>query len=70
MESTAASSTWGPDGTFSFEVNGFFASKIEDVVTFRSSGIGWRVVLVGSLVFVAGFNAGPPQRSLHLPTRL
>ena len=41
MESATATSTWRPDGTFSFEVNGFFASKTGDVVTFKGSGIGW-----------------------------
>jgi hypothetical protein len=40
-EMATAVSAWRPDGTFSFEVNGFFASNTGDVVSFKGQGIGW-----------------------------
>ena len=40
-EASTATSSWRPDGSFSFEVNGFWASNAGDMVTFKGQGIGW-----------------------------
>ena len=41
VEVATAVSSWRPDGTFSFEVNGFFTATTGDVVSFKGHGIGW-----------------------------
>ncbi len=40
-ETGTATGTWRPDGTFSFEVNGYFTTKGGEVVAIKGQGIGW-----------------------------
>src|SRR5437870_11156307 len=40
-EIATAVSMWRPDGSFSFEVNGYFFTKGGESVSFKGQGVGW-----------------------------
>ena len=40
-EIATAVSMWRPDGSFSFEVNGYFLTKGGESVSFKGQGVGW-----------------------------